>query len=236
MPTVSGPKSRTRNFQRHWVCAFLFPRDFLDLLDLRRLERSGTADDREIDHSELLHRLDRLVGETALAADRADAVRRAERLVEAHHRARRWSPSRCTPSRSGRRRACGRPVRCGGGTRRWRIHRRLDALVEDPDLRAVADPDDVPLDDDLVSGAELEDLGLVRDREGHFVRGHQPTPPPWVGADPAALETDSTIALTGSLRQFRTNLRASIAHASRSNSVVPSAAICALARRAAQHW
>ena len=33
------------------------------------------------------------------------------------------------------------------------IHRRLDALVEDPDLGPVADPDDVPLDDDLVPGA-----------------------------------------------------------------------------------
>jgi hypothetical protein len=31
------------------------------------------------------------------------------------------------------------------------IHRRLDSLVEDPDLRAVADPDDVALDRDLVA-------------------------------------------------------------------------------------
>jgi hypothetical protein len=44
------------------------------------------------------------------------------------------------------------------------IHRRLDALVEDPDLRAVADPDDVALDGDLVAGAELEDLGRIGDR------------------------------------------------------------------------
>src|SRR6059058_5652867 len=56
----------------------LLPRDFLDLLDLRRLERRRAADDREVDHPEPLHRLDRLVGETALAADRADAVLRAE--------------------------------------------------------------------------------------------------------------------------------------------------------------
>ena len=38
------------------------------------------------------------------------------------------------------------------------VHRRLDALVEDPDLRPVADADDVPLDDDLVAGPKLEDL------------------------------------------------------------------------------
>src|SRR5262245_2134223 len=37
----------------------LLPEDLLDLLDLRRLERGGTADDREIDHPEPLHRLDR---------------------------------------------------------------------------------------------------------------------------------------------------------------------------------
>src|SRR4051812_23263371 len=68
----------------------LLPRNLLDLLDLRGLERGGAADDREVDHPEPLHRLDRLVGETALAADRADAVLRAERLCEPHHaRARR---------------------------------------------------------------------------------------------------------------------------------------------------
>src|SRR6476660_6341407 len=60
----------------------LFPGDLLDLLDLRRLERRRAADDREIDHPVLAHRLDRLVGETALAADRAHAVLRAERLGE----------------------------------------------------------------------------------------------------------------------------------------------------------
>src|SRR4051794_39017072 len=41
----------------------LLPVDLLDLLDLRRLERGGAADDREIDHAEPLHRLDCLVGE-----------------------------------------------------------------------------------------------------------------------------------------------------------------------------
>ena len=52
------------------------------------------------------------------------------------------------------------------------VHRRLDALVEDADLRAVADADDVALDDDLVAGAELQDLGLVADRERHLMRRH----------------------------------------------------------------
>src|SRR5215831_9554615 len=63
----------------------LLPGDLLDLLDLGRLERSGPADDREVDHPEPLHRLDRLVGEPALAANRADAVLLAERLGETHH-------------------------------------------------------------------------------------------------------------------------------------------------------
>src|ERR1700758_1871764 len=38
----------------------LLPRDLLDLLDLRRLERRRAADDGEVDHPELVHRLDRL--------------------------------------------------------------------------------------------------------------------------------------------------------------------------------
>src|SRR3954463_12306423 len=63
----------------------LLPHHLFDLLDLRRLERCGAADDREIDHAELVHRSNRFVGETALAADRAHAVLAAERLREAHH-------------------------------------------------------------------------------------------------------------------------------------------------------
>src|SRR5581483_11123992 len=63
----------------------LLPRHLFDLLDLRRLERRGPADDREIDHPELVHRLDCLVGEAALAADRAHAVLPPERLREANH-------------------------------------------------------------------------------------------------------------------------------------------------------
>ena len=63
----------------------------------------------------------------------------------------------------------------GGGVEQERaseVHRRLDALVEDPDLGAVADPEDVALDDDLVAGLELEDLLLVRDRKRHLVGRH----------------------------------------------------------------
>ena len=55
------------------------------------------------------------------------------------------------------------------------VHRRLDPLVEDPDLRAVADADDVTLDDDLVAGAELHDLGGIGDGERDLVRGHHTT-------------------------------------------------------------
>src|ERR671925_1261448 len=47
----------------------LLPSDLLDLLDLRRLERRGAADDREINHPVAVHRLARLVREAALAAD-----------------------------------------------------------------------------------------------------------------------------------------------------------------------
>jgi hypothetical protein len=52
------------------------------------------------------------------------------------------------------------------------IHRRLDALVEDADLRAVADTDDAALDDDLVAGAQLQDLVRIRDRERDLVGRH----------------------------------------------------------------
>src|SRR5438874_8178677 len=65
----------------------LLPVDLFDLLDLGRLERGRAADDREIDHPEPLHRLDRLVGKSSLAADRADAVLRAEPFGEAPIRA-----------------------------------------------------------------------------------------------------------------------------------------------------
>src|SRR6478672_8819925 len=148
----------------------LLPGDLLDLLDLRRLERRGAADDREVDHSVLAHRLDRLVRETALAADRAHAVLCAERLGEPHHAGARRRPDAHLLVAAGAELAhAGRSVE---QERAAQIHRRLDALVEDPDLRPVADADDVPLDDDLVAGLELEDLGGILDRERHLVRGH----------------------------------------------------------------
>src|ERR1051326_1379319 len=62
----------------------LLPRHLLDLLDLRGLERRRPADDREVDHPEPLHRLDRLVREAALAADRAHAVMRTAWLRGRH--------------------------------------------------------------------------------------------------------------------------------------------------------
>ena len=55
------------------------------------------------------------------------------------------------------------------------VDRRLDALVEDPDLRAVADADDVAVDGDQVAGAQLADVLLGR-REGQLVLGHLRTP------------------------------------------------------------
>src|SRR5205823_4130267 len=148
----------------------LLPGDLLDLLDLRGLERGRSADDREVDHPVLPHRLDRLVGEAALAADGAHAVVAAERLGEANHAGarRRADADRVVAPVLALLHARRRVQQ----ERAFEVHRRLDALVEDPDLSAVADPDDVALDDDLVPGAEPEDLLLVRDRESDFVPSH----------------------------------------------------------------
>src|SRR5579885_3598914 len=149
----------------------LLPRDFLDLLDLRGLECGCAADDGEVDHPELLHRGDRLVGEAALAADRADAVLRAERLGEAHHaRARRRADADLLVLALGDLAHVRRGVE---QERAGEVHRRLDALVEDADLRAVADADDVALHGHLVARLQLQDLGGVGDRERERVLGHR---------------------------------------------------------------
>src|SRR5712691_5321228 len=148
----------------------LFPGDLPDLLDLRGLERSGATDDREVDHPVLAHRLDRLVWEAALAADRAHAVLRAERLREANHpRARRRADADLLVLAFADLPHARRGVE---QERAAEVHRRFDALVEDPDLRPVAEADDVALHDHLVAGAELQDLLLVGDRECHFVHSH----------------------------------------------------------------
>src|SRR5215216_3181932 len=126
----------------------LLPGDLLDLLDLGRLERRRPADDREVDHPEPLHRLDRLVGEAALATDRAHAVLRAERLGEAHHARARCGADADLLVLAVRDLAdAGRGVEEEGAAE---VHRRLDALVEDADLRAVADADDVTLNGNFV--------------------------------------------------------------------------------------
>src|SRR6186997_177250 len=143
----------------------LLPGDLLDLLDLRRLERGGAADDREVDHPEPLHRLDRLVGEPALAADRADAVLLAERLGEPHHargRGRADAELLVAAAALGVLADLAHVRRRVEQERAAQVHRRLDALVEDADLRPVADADDVALHDHLVAGAELEDLRGIR--------------------------------------------------------------------------
>src|SRR5207245_2858676 len=147
-------------------------------------------------HPEPVHRLDRLVGEAALAADRAHAVLPAERLREAHHpRARRGADADLLVAAFAELAHVRRRVK---QERAAEVHRRLDALVEDADLGSIPDADDVTLDGHLVARAELEDLLRVGDRESDFVRRH--------------------------------------GYASRSKSIVPSAPMCAEARRAAQHW
>src|SRR5580765_5737176 len=110
----------------------LLPGHLLDLLDLRRLERGRAADDREVDHAVRAHRLDRVVGEAALAADRAHAVALAERLGEAHHaRARRRADADLLVAAFADLAHAGRRVQ---QERSGEIHRRLLPLVEDPDL------------------------------------------------------------------------------------------------------
>jgi hypothetical protein len=126
---------------------------------MRGLERRRTADDREVDHAVLLHGLDRLVGKPALAADGAHAVVAAERLREAHHPRARGRPDgdRLVASRADLADSR-RGVQKEGAAE---VHRRLDPLVEDADLRTVADADDVAVDEHGVAGVERADRLLV---------------------------------------------------------------------------
>src|SRR5438876_4270722 len=126
----------------------LLPGDLLDLLDLGRLERRCPADDCEVDHPMLAHRLDRLVREAALAADRAHTVLRAERLGEAHHAGARGGADADRLVLVADLANAGRGVE---QERALQVHGGLDALVEDPDLGPVADADYVALDDHLVA-------------------------------------------------------------------------------------
>src|ERR671931_325884 len=127
--------------------------DLFDLLDLCRLERGRAADDREIDHPVLAHRLDRLVRQAALAADRAHAVVAAERLGEAHH-------------------ARGR----GGADADLLVLEVRSRRVVVLDV-SVADADDVAVDEHLVARAQLADRGFGRGK-AEALRTHGRTSPP----------------------------------------------------------
>src|SRR5215218_3184341 len=151
---------------RHQV----LPRDLLDLLDLRRLERGGAADDREVDHPVPAHRLDRLVGQAALAADRAHAVALPERLGEANHPCARRRPD--TEGLVLARAELADVRRRVQQERALEVERRLVAVVEDPDVAAVAYADDVAVDSHEVARAELADL-LLRRRKCQPVLSHQ---------------------------------------------------------------
>src|SRR5688500_9892930 len=129
----------------------LLPGDLLDLFDLRRLERSRATDDREVDHPEPAHRLDRVVGESTLAADRPHPVLRPERLREAHHAGARRGADADLLVLAARELANAR--RGVEEERTTQVHRRLDAPVEDPDLRSAADAADVPRNGDFVARA-----------------------------------------------------------------------------------
>src|SRR5207245_11340638 len=110
------------------------------------------------------------------AADLADAVPLSEPLGEADHAgARRRADADLLVA------AGPELADAGGGVEQEgprQVHRRLDALVEDPDLGAVTDADDVALDDDLVARAQLQDLRRIGDGEGDLVRRHQRAAPP----------------------------------------------------------
>src|SRR5919204_4930944 len=188
----------------------LLPVDLFDLLDLCRLERGRAADDREIDHPVLAHRLDRLVRQAALAADRAHPVVTAERLGEAHHaRGGRGADADLLVLEVRSRRVVVLDVSVGDFRRNRRRSRRflmvdtasgaeadlaharrgvqqeragevergLDSLVEDADLRAVADADDVAVDEHLVARAQLADRGFGRGK-AEALRTHGRTSPP----------------------------------------------------------
>src|SRR5262245_11080568 len=158
----------------------LLPVDLLDLLDLGRLEGCGAADEREVDHAVLLHRLDRLVWEPAFPGDGADAVVAPERLGEAHHAGAR---RRAHAHRLVLARAELADVRRGVEQEgAFEVERRVDALVEDPDLRAVADPEDVAVDGDQVARVELTDV-LLAGRKCQPVLSHRPSGPA-LGSDP----------------------------------------------------
>src|SRR5262245_119126 len=148
----------------------LLPVDLLDLLDLGRLQRGRAPDEREVDHPVAGHWLDRFIGEAALAGDRADAVVAAERLGETHHAgARRGADAERLVPAGAELAHVRRRMQQEGAVE---VERRIDALVEDPDLRAVADADDVAVDGDEVARPELADV-LLGGRECQLVLGHQ---------------------------------------------------------------
>jgi hypothetical protein len=147
----------------------LLPGDLLDLLDLRRLERGSPADDGEVDHPVLTHRGDRLVGKASLAADGADAVVAAERLGEAHH-----ARARGRPDAELLVAAVLQLAHVRGRVQEERpgqVHRRGDPLVEDANLGAVPDADDVAVHEHRIARPKRADL-LLGGRKRHAMLSH----------------------------------------------------------------
>jgi hypothetical protein len=117
----------------------------------------------------LAQRLERLGQEAALAHDGAGAVVADQALGEAAHAGGRGRADAHRLVRAVRQLAhVRRGVQQGRAAQR---ERRLLALVEDPDLGGVADPDDLALDRDRVAGVERADSRLVGG-EADLLVGH----------------------------------------------------------------
>ena len=137
--------------------------DLLDLLDLGGLQRRRAAGDRKVDPAELLQHRQGVRQQPALADDRADAVVVHQPAREAVHARAGGGADADLLIASGTELAhVGGGMDEGGAAQ---AHPGPLAAVEHRDLGGVPDADDVPVDAQLLPGAQLAQRVEVGDRE-----------------------------------------------------------------------
>src|SRR5579859_3050926 len=140
----------------------VLPPDLFNLFNLRRLQRRGATDDRQVHSTKFLHCLNTRLQQSGLAHNHPNLVTLQQAGYKAvHARTRGGSDGKLFVFSVRKFFDAGRGVNAHGARQ---VRRRLNPFVENANLRRVPDSEDRSVDQDGILKLELADVGLAQRR------------------------------------------------------------------------